>query len=54
MPIGLAVVGAGYWGPNLVRSALATPDFNLEWLCDLDIERARRVLGPQSAIGSTS
>src|SRR5271165_3240926 len=54
MPIGLAVVGAGYWGPNLVRSALATPDFNLEWLCDLDIERARRVLGSQSAIGSTS
>ncbi len=25
--IGLAVVGAGYWGPNLVRTALATPAF---------------------------
>ena len=24
-PIGVAVVGAGYWGPNLVRNAMATP-----------------------------
>jgi predicted dehydrogenase len=53
-PIGLAVVGAGYWGPNLVRSALATPELSLEWLCDLDIERARRVLGPRSTVASTS
>lgn len=22
MPVGIAVVGAGYWGPNLVRNAL--------------------------------
>ena len=29
MPMGLAVVGAGYWGPNLVRTALATPAFRL-------------------------
>ena len=44
-PIGLAVIGAGYWGPNLVRTALATPAIRLEWLCDLDVERARAVLG---------
>ena len=31
MSIGLAIVGAGYWGPNLVRTALATPAFQLEW-----------------------
>ena len=40
-PIGLAVIGAGYWGPNLVRAALATPDIRLRWLCDLDLDRAR-------------
>ena len=45
-PIGLAVVGAGYWGPNLVRNAMSTPSVNLRWLCDLDEDRARRVLGP--------
>jgi predicted dehydrogenase len=53
-PIGLAVIGAGYWGPNLVRSALATPEFSLQWLCDLNIDRARRVLGTRSMVASTS
>jgi predicted dehydrogenase len=53
-PVGLAVIGAGYWGPNLVRSALATPEFSLQWLCDFDIDRARRVLGPRSTVASTS
>ena len=43
--IGLAVVGAGYWGPNLVRTASATPEIRLRWLCDLDVERARNALG---------
>src|SRR5262249_40333017 len=45
MTIGLAIVGAGYWGPNLVRTALATPAIRLDWLCDLDIQPARPVRG---------
>jgi predicted dehydrogenase len=53
LPIGLAVIGAGYWGPNLVRTALATAALRLEWLCDLDIERARTVLGPYTTIRTT-
>jgi predicted dehydrogenase len=53
MPIGLAIVGAGYWGPNLVRTALATPAFRLDWLCDLDVVRARTVLGPYSTVRPT-
>jgi predicted dehydrogenase len=48
-PIGLAVVGAGYWGPNLVRNAQQTPALRLRWLCDLDESRSRRVLGDDSA-----
>ncbi|MQY03477.1 Gfo/Idh/MocA family protein [Actinomadura macrotermitis] len=52
-PIGLAVVGAGYWGPNLVRTAQATPQLRLEWLCDLDEERARGVLGPYTTVRAT-
>jgi predicted dehydrogenase len=52
-PLGLAVIGAGYWGPNLVRNAMATPSFDLRWLCDLDQERARRVLGPYSTVSTT-
>jgi predicted dehydrogenase len=54
LPVGLAVIGAGYWGPNLVRSALATPEFSLQWLCDLNIDRARRVLGAQSTVAATA
>ena len=54
MPIGLAVIGAGYWGPNLVRTALATPTFRLDWLCDLQIERAKSVLGPYATVRATT
>ena len=39
------MVGAGYWGPNLVRTTLATEAFTLRWLCDLDADRAAKVLG---------
>jgi predicted dehydrogenase len=52
-PIGLAVIGAGYWGPNLVRTALATPDLRLRWLCDLDAERASAVLGRCTTVRAT-
>jgi predicted dehydrogenase len=52
-PIGLAVIGAGYWGPNLIRTALATPAMRLRWVCDLDIERARKTLGPYTTVQAT-
>jgi predicted dehydrogenase len=52
-PIGLAVVGAGYWGPNLLRNAMATPAMDVRWLCDLDQDRARRVVGPYSTVATT-
>jgi len=42
---GLVVVGAGYWGPHLVRATLATPAHQLGWLSDLDAGRAHSVLG---------
>jgi predicted dehydrogenase len=51
--IGLAVIGAGYWGPNLVRTALATPTLRLEWLCDLNLERATSVLGSYTTVKAT-
>jgi len=53
-PVGLAVIGAGYWGPNLVRNAQATPAVRLEWLCDLDLARAHAVLGPYSTVRATA
>ena len=52
-PIGLAVVGAGYWGPNLVRNFAGSPEYRLTWLCDIDRSRAVQVLGPYSTVGVT-
>ncbi|MFJ3201438.1 Gfo/Idh/MocA family protein [Streptomyces sp. NPDC086989] len=53
-PLGVAVVGAGYWGPNLVRNFQSSPEFRLRWLCDLNIDRARKVLGGYSTVQATS
>jgi predicted dehydrogenase len=52
-PIGVAVVGAGYWGPNLVRNFQGSPSFRLHALCDLDLDRARKVLGRYSTVEAT-
>src|SRR3954454_4020516 len=48
--LGVAVVGAGYWGPNLVRNFLTSPDWDLVAVCDLDVERARKVVGGRSDV----
>lgn len=38
-----AVIGLGYWGPNLARNFQASPDFELVGLCDLDAKRVEKV-----------
>ena len=53
-PIGLAVVGAGYWGPNLIRAARATPAFQLNWLCDRDLGRAQAALDRYTPVRATA
>jgi predicted dehydrogenase len=52
--LGVAVVGAGYWGPNLIRNFLADPGTELRWVCDLQQERAERAVGEQSNVRVTS
>jgi predicted dehydrogenase len=39
-PIGIAVVGFGYWGPNIVRNIVERPEFRLRGLCERDPSRA--------------
>jgi predicted dehydrogenase len=53
-PLGVAVVGAGYWGPNLARNFQSSASFRLRYLCDLDVSRAQRVLGRYSTIAVTA
>jgi predicted dehydrogenase len=52
--IGVAVVGAGYWGPNLIRNFGASAHFDLRWVCDLDEGRVARVLGRNSTVRATT
>jgi predicted dehydrogenase len=39
----IAVIGLGYWGPNLVRNFHSAAGENLRICCDRDVERARAI-----------
>ena len=51
--VGVAVIGAGYWGPNLIRNFLTCPDTWLRAVCDLDLDRAQSVVGRYSSLRTT-
>ena len=42
-PVSIAVVGLGYWGPNLARNLQECPYARLAALCDLSRERLERI-----------
>ena len=42
--IRVAVIGAGYWGPNLIRNFVHCPDTTLVAVCDKDSDRLEDVL----------
>lgn len=50
----VAVIGAGYWGPNLVRNFRASPHWQVTAICDLDIDRARRLAGTGNSVRVTT
>jgi len=41
--IKVAVIGCGYWGPNLVRNFIQIPESKVEYCCDLDKEKLKRI-----------
>jgi predicted dehydrogenase len=43
-PVGIAIVGAGYWGKNLVRNAMQSPATRLAAVCDADVSRAEALV----------
>src|ERR1035441_9759475 len=53
-PLGVAVIGAGYWGPNLIRNFGASDSCDLRWVCDLDEQRANKVVGRHSGARVTT
>ena len=54
MSIKVALVGLGYWGPNLARNLALIDGTELHTLCDLDTESLTRVAGqyPESKLTS--
>src|SRR4051794_36772823 len=40
--VNVALVGLGYWGPNLLRGLFELPDVEVSYICDLDPERLER------------
>ena len=38
-PTNVAVVGLGYWGPNLLRVLFELPDVRVKYACDLEPEQ---------------
>jgi predicted dehydrogenase len=48
--IGVAVVGYGYWGPNLVRNFWSAPGARLVTVCDMRAERLASVTSQYPAV----
>jgi predicted dehydrogenase len=53
-PTVVAVVGLGYWGPNLTRVLAGMPDVELKWLCDLEPQRHERLARRHPSCARTS
>ena len=55
MTVNVAMLGLGYWGPNLVRNLVSLEGVNVAALCDLDVDRAetfRRRFCPDAGVFS--
>jgi predicted dehydrogenase len=52
-PIGTAIVGYGYWGPNLARNVAERPELELRALCERDAARAGAFAGKHGGVPIT-
>ena len=39
----LALIGLGYWGPNLLRNFINIPNRNIRYCCDTDVKRLNEI-----------
>ncbi|HEY4349213.1 MAG TPA: Gfo/Idh/MocA family oxidoreductase [Gaiellaceae bacterium] len=53
-PLRTAVVGLGYWGPNLVRNLFELGDAEIAYVCDLDEEALAKVTRRYPSIAATT
>src|SRR5436853_3871212 len=50
----VAVVGLGYWGPNLLRVLFELPDVHVKYACDLDLDRLRKAIRRYPSVEPTT
>ncbi|MBC2716511.1 MAG: Gfo/Idh/MocA family oxidoreductase [Desulfobacteraceae bacterium] len=48
--INVAVIGCGYWGPNLIRNFILCPKTDVRWVCDKDDKTLHSVVKPYPSI----
>jgi predicted dehydrogenase len=53
-PVSVAVIGLGYWGPNLVRNLYEIPDADVAWVCDVRPEAVEAIVRRYPAIAGTT
>lgn len=53
-PVSVAVVGLGYWGPNLVRNLVEDPGAEVAYICDLREERLEKLGRRYPAVALTT
>lgn len=53
-PLRCAVVGLGYWGPNLVRVLHEVPGMEVAYACDLEPERLKKIGARYPAVSLTT
>ena len=53
-PLTLAVVGLGYWGPNLLRVLFELEDIKVRWICDLEEDRLLRFARRYPSVEATT
>ena len=52
--LNVAVVGVGYWGPNMIRNFYAHPETNVKLCCDLREERLKNIQSSFPAVAVTT
>lgn len=52
--LSIGVIGAGYWGPNLIRTFSSHPRCEIKIVCDLDVSRLQAVAKTDSKITTTT
>lgn len=52
--VNMAVIGCGYWGPNLIRNFYSTGNCSLLKVCDLNEQRLQHMKGLYPAVQTTT